>query len=127
MSNNKKKILIVDDDEAVRKTIKTMLTTEEKYDIKEAEDGLIAEKKIEEFLPDLIILDIRMPKKDGYEVLWDLKKRPSMQHVKVVAVSGFSGNIGGVIMDVLGVDCFFKKPFDIKKFKEKIASLLECA
>ncbi|MBN1912832.1 MAG: response regulator [Candidatus Omnitrophica bacterium] len=121
----RKKILVVDDDDIVRKTIINILELEGKYDIEEAQDGLIAEKKIEEFIPDLIILDIKMPNKDGYEVFWDLKKKPDKGHIKVIAVSGFSGQIGGAIMDALGADSFFEKPLDIKKFRERVNALLK--
>ena len=62
------KILIVDDEKAIRRTLKEILEYE-KYDIDEAEDGEIGLEKIEKNNYDVVILDIKMPKKDGLEVL----------------------------------------------------------
>lgn len=120
----KKKILIIDDCPIVRATLKKVLEFGDSYDIIEAEDGNLAENIIEHSCPDLIILDIQMPGKSGYELFWNLKKKPETKHVKVVAISGFSGNIGSAIMGALGADCFFEKPIDNKAFLTKVASLL---
>ena len=119
-----KKILIVDDDEGMRHSIKRLLSLERKYDIEEASDGIAAEKKAEEFVPDLIILDIKMPGKDGYEVCFNLRKKIGNEKMKVVAMSGFSGKFGEAIMEALGADCYFEKPFDSEVFKKRIAALL---
>lgn len=121
---NKKKILIIDDSEIVRTTLKKVLEFVGSYDIIEAEEGHCAEKLIENNCPDLIILDIHLPGKSGYELLWDLKKKPRSKQVKVVAISGYSGNIGSAIMGALGADCYFDKPVDNNTFLIKVAALL---
>lgn len=120
----KKKILIIDDEVNMRHAIARLLNTERRYDIQEASDGFEAEKKIKEFSPHLIILDIRMPGMHGYEVCLKIRGNPALADVKIVGISGISGKIGEAMMSVLGADCFFEKPFDNDKFKNKIAALL---
>ena len=124
MTDEKKKILIVDDDVVMRRSLTRLLSQEKKYDIEEAADGTVAEKMINEFAPDLIILDIKMPQKDGYEVLWSMKEQMKTQHIKVIGISGFSGDTGESIMTVLGADAFFEKPFEVDELKEKIEELI---
>jgi len=121
---DKKKILIIDDSEIVRTTLKKVLEFGQHYDIIVAEDGIIAQKLIEYSCPDLIVLDIHMPGKGGYELFCDLKRKPETRHVKVIAISGLSGHIGCAIMQGLGADCYFEKPIDNKNFVSKVSSLL---
>jgi two-component system nitrogen regulation response regulator NtrX len=68
------KILIVDDEKAIRRTLRDILEYE-KYEIEEAEDGEIGLQKIEKGNYDVIILDVKMPKKDGIEVLAAMQER----------------------------------------------------
>ena len=120
-----KKILIIDDDTNMRNAVNRILGLEKKYEVHEAIDGVDGEKKIGELKPDLVILDIKMPGKDGYEVCLDIRKNPILIDVKIVAITGYSGKIGEGIMEALGADAFFEKPFDNDKLKAEIARLLE--
>ena len=83
------KILIVDDEKAIRRTLKEILEYE-KYDIEEAEDGEIGLEKIEKNNYDVIILDVKMPKKDGIEVLTEMQQKGI--ETPVIVLSGH-GNI----------------------------------
>jgi len=121
----KKKVLIVDDDYGMRQSIKRLLTTEINCEIDEAGDGNEVEEKIKKFAPDLIILDIKMPGKDGYATCMHIRDSLGMKDVKIVGISGVSGRVGAAFMDVLGADCYFEKPFDNEEFKKKIIQLLK--
>lgn len=125
MDFKRKKILIVDDDRNMAHAIRRLLSVEGKYEIEGAVNGDEAEKKLENFLPDLIILDIKMPGKSGYEVLFKIREDESKQNVKVIGISGISGGIGASFMEILGADAYFEKPFDNQEFTEKIFKLLE--
>ncbi len=122
---DKKRILIIDDEENMRHAIRRLLEPDGTYEIAEAGDGLEAEKRIKDFSPDLVILDIKMPGKFGYEICMNIKENPQMSHIKVVGISGISGGIGNAMMSTLGADSYFEKPFDNDKFKNKITSLLK--
>jgi len=108
----------------MRKLLRLNLEQSKKYDIEEAANGIEAERKIKEFLPDLIVLDIKMPGKGRYEVCLNLKEDPSMRNIKIIGITGVSGTIGESIMKALGADYFFEKPFDPKRLEEKIEELL---
>ncbi|MFA5059704.1 MAG: response regulator [Candidatus Omnitrophota bacterium] len=120
----KKKILIIDDDDGMRSAIRRFLAAEGKYEIDEVSDGSMVEEKIKQFSPQLLLLDIRMPEKDGYEVCLSIRRNASLNNIKIIAMSGLAGNIGDAIIRALGADCFFEKPFDNEKLKAKIAELL---
>lgn len=125
LKNERKKILIVDDDEGMRQSIRRLLTIDGKYEIQEAIDGYDAEKKLKKFTPHLIIIDVKMPGKDGYATCMHIRDSLGLKDVKIVGISGISGGIGAAFMEVLGANFYFEKPFDTIKFKERIAKLLE--
>jgi len=120
----KKKVLIVDDDNNMRSALRRILSLDGQYDIDEATDGFIVEQKIKDFKPDLIVLDVKMPGKFGHEVCLNLRNDPATKHIKVLAISAFSGKINEAIMTACGADYFFEKPFDNDRFKAKIEELL---
>ncbi|MBU0468488.1 MAG: response regulator [Candidatus Omnitrophica bacterium] len=121
----KKRILIVDDEQEVRQAIRRILMVSGKYIIEEAVDGFDAEKILKTYMPDLIILDVKMPGKDGYATCMHIRDDLRMKNVKIVGISGFSGGIGRSFMETLGADFYFEKPFDTNKLRERISKLLE--
>ena len=124
MTLEKKRILIVDDDENIRNAIRRMLAIDNIYLIEEAQNGGEAEEQIECFIPDLVILDIKMPGKDGYDVSLDIRRHDTNKKIKIIAISGLMQNVIEPMMEALGVDYFFEKPFDNQLLKEKIQELL---
>lgn len=106
------KILIVDDEKAIRRTLKEILEYE-KYDIEEAEDGEIGLEKIEKNNYDVIILDIKMPKKDGIEVLTEMQQKGI--DTPVIVLSGH-GNIETAVEAVKkGAFDYIPKPPDLNR------------
>ena len=81
------KILVVDDEGAVRETLVTYLETEG-YDMRTADSGVTALKVIEEFKPQVVLLDIRMPDMDGLQCLRSIMKLTP--GIAVVVMSGFA-------------------------------------
>ena len=106
------KILIVDDEKAIRRTLKEILEYE-KYDIEEAEDGEIGLEKIEKNSYDVVILDIKMPKKDGLEVLTEMQQKGI--DTPVIVLSGH-GNIETAVEAVKkGAFDYIPKPPDLNR------------
>ncbi len=124
MENERKKILIVDDDAGVRLMIQRILSRDGKYAIEEAKDGFVAGEKLKIFKADLIILDIMMPGKDGYATCKDIRKDESLKNVKILGISGESGEIGTIFIEQYGADRFLEKPFNATAFKNIVAGLL---
>lgn len=125
MKEHKKKILIIDDDRAMSASIKRLLMIYGKYEIQELTDSNWMETVIIKFMPDLIILDVKMPGKGGYEICMHIKNNAALQHIKIMGVSGISGGIGAAFMKSLGADCYLEKPFDTHKFKKFVNQLIE--
>ena len=86
MDTNKKKVMIVEDDEHISKVYEIKLA-KEGYATSLAVDGDEAVAKITSEKPDLILLDLMIPKKDGFGVLEDIKKVPSLAGIPVIVLS----------------------------------------
>jgi excisionase family DNA binding protein len=119
-----KKILIVDDDKNMANSIKRVLRNSADYDIELAYNGFDAGRKFIGFDPDLVILDIRMPGLDGYEVAKNIKETSSNHRVKIIAVSAFFEEEGKNRIMKTGADCCLDKPFSPQILIEKVQELL---
>jgi DNA-binding response OmpR family regulator len=123
--NGKKKVLIVDDDKEMMQAIKRILMREKNFLVETADDGFEAGRKFSQFEPDLIILDIRMPGFDGYQVCSYIRKDLANARVKILAISGISANAEGARKIIrLGADDYLAKPFSNEELKMKISFLL---
>lgn len=108
--SNQYNILIVDDVEALRVTLSNELSSEG-YNIKSASDGVEALLLLKHHHFDLVILDIKMPKMDGFEVLKEIKQK--FIATKVIMLSGFADLKNVVESRRLGADDFVSKPYDL--------------
>ena len=124
MRNKKKKILIIDDDRVMSRSIKNLLIYDGNFEIRELADSNWMEDVIEQFQPDLIILDVKMPGKGGYEICMHIKDNEALRHIKIIGVSGLSGGIGAAFMEALGADKYFEKPFDAGNFRDQVKKLI---
>ncbi|NNF06441.1 MAG: response regulator [Candidatus Eisenbacteria bacterium] len=117
---NTKRVLIVDDEEPARMLLREMLSEEEDIEILgECADGLQAVKAVGELKPDLIFLDIQMPKLDGFEVL-DLIDRDGVDVVFVTAYDEYALKA----FEVNAVD-YLLKPFSESRLKEALGRARE--
>lgn len=101
MDNQNKKILIVEDDQFLREFYQELLTAEG-YFVDTAQDGEIGLSKMQNNEYDLVLLDLMLPKKDGVQILRDLKVTPPK-----------SGNLTIVVLTNLGQDVVIKECFDL--------------
>lgn len=105
------KILVIDDDQRLGKTIKNVLSTEG-YDVCYANSGALGIQKAFEYMPDLILCDIRMNTIDGYQVLNVLKESSLIDHVPFIFLTGNS-ELEDIRFGMdLGADDYFVKPFN---------------
>ncbi len=107
-------ILIVDDQPDNLNTLKLILA-KEKYQVREAFSGKLALNSVAEKIPDLIILDIRMPIMDGYEVCRQLKAHPETKDIPVIFISGLSEVEDKVKAFQAGGIDYITKPFQGKE------------
>ena len=86
-----KKILFIEDEEALQRTMGEMLE-QNSYSILKALDGEAGLKMAKKELPDLILLDLILPKKNGFEVLVELKKDPATKNIPVIVLTNLEGS-----------------------------------
>ena len=116
-----KKILVVDDDLDTCYAIKEGFFTE--YDIKTAESGKKCFRYLESDIPDLILLDIMMPKMNGWEVIKRLKENNKWKNIPIIIITSSSANI----VEKAGkfyADDLIEKPFTINDLKKRIDNIL---
>lgn len=114
------KLLVVDDEKLIREVIREYGEAEG-YEIVEAENGMDALKILEKDQIDLMILDIMMPKLDGYSVLRELKNRS----VPVIMLSARSEEFDKLMGFDLGTDDYMTKPFSPKELMARVKSILK--
>ncbi len=116
---SRKKILIVEDSPTTRKVV--VLTLKQKgYALVEARDGLEALSKIDEERPDLVLLDIILPKMDGYRILSIIKKSPELRDTPVILLTSKDGLLNKVKGRLAGSTAYLTKPFKPKELIETV-------
>ncbi|MEX2287591.1 MAG: response regulator [Planctomycetaceae bacterium] len=117
------KILIADDNQQNCELLEVYLTGE-KYQIAVAADGQETLQKVAEFEPDLILLDIMMPKLSGYEVCQQLKRQKETRDIPILMVTALNeqGDIAKAVR--AGCDDFLSKPVNRLELQTRVRSLL---
>lgn len=113
-------ILVVDDEELIRNVIREYLENE-KYEVLEAVDGEEALKMVSTHKIDLIILDIMMPKKDGYTTLKEIKKE---KNIPIIMLSARSEEYDKLLGFDLGIDDYLTKPFSPRELLARVKAVL---
>jgi len=122
MEEKRAKILVVDDEEFNRELLEAILVN--KYDINMACNGEEALEKVNTELPDLILLDVMMPRMDGYEVCRRLKERKETKIIPVVMVTALREKEDRIKGLEAGADDFLTKPIDKAEVLARVKSLL---
>ena len=120
MVNDPVHILVVDDDDRIRTLLKEFLN-ESKYIISTANDALQASEKIKIFKFDLIVLDVMMPGKSGYDLTKEIKKEFNIPIILLTAKGEVENRIKGL---ELGADDYIGKPFEPKELLLRIKNII---
>jgi len=120
---SKGRILVVDDEIYIVHILDFSLGMEG-YEVLTALDGEQALERLKSDKPDLIVLDIMMPKVDGYEVCRTIKSNPETQHIPVILLSAKGRNVDQKMGFDVGADDYITKPFSPRKLVERINQLL---
>lgn len=118
----KKKILIIEDEENIANAEKLIL--EPHYEVHHAKDGDEGLQKIRELLPDLIVLDLMMPKRGGYDVCFHMRQDDKLANIKVLMVSAKNQEIDKEKGVMVGTDGYLTKPFEPEELLEKVSAIL---
>jgi len=119
------KIMIVDDEPDLLEVVKLILESDN-YKVVTAGSGQEALDKIEKEMPDLVLLDIIMPKMDGWEVFSRIKSNPKTHEIPVIMLTAKDQRIDKLIgLHVVRVDDYITKPFGRSELLERIRRVLQ--
>lgn len=119
-----KKILIVDDEPNIVMTLEYAFKKQD-YQVFIARDGQEALDILESEIPNVVLLDIMMPKVDGYQTLQQIKSKDALKSVKVVFLTAKTKSADIEKGLAMGADRYLTKPFSIRKVIKEIDSLIE--
>lgn len=119
----KPRILIVDDDEK-NLTLLSIKMEREGYDVEKASNGLEALEKVTSFKPDLVLMDVMMPKMDGYEALRRIKSKEETRYIPVIMLTGRTEIEDKVMGFEVGAEDYINKPYSLMEVAARVKSLL---
>jgi DNA-binding response OmpR family regulator len=118
-----KKILIADDNENIREAL-TYLLEDEGYSLLIAKDGAETLKKVKEFRPDVLLLDVMMPEVNGYDVCRSIKNDPDLKCIYVIMLTAKGQAAEQERGREAGADEYVVKPFSPMDIRSKIMNIL---
>lgn len=124
LDSGKRRVLVVDDDEAIVEMLVDLLTHDGRFEVRAATNGFDAGAMTREFRPDLLVLDYMLPDLNGNKVCERIRKDPTLSNMKIIIVSGAvdRAEIEQLMAD--GADEFIKKPFDVDHLVSRMVELL---
>lgn len=122
-SKRQTRVLVVDDDEDGLYILKLLLT-KMKYEVHTARDGEEALQKAEALVPDIILLDVMMPKLNGFEVCKRVKSSPEGMYIPIILLTAKSELMSKIEGLDCGADEYLTKPYDMSELTARIRSML---
>ena len=123
ISHNLSVALVVEDNEDLRMYISEIL--QDRYKILFAEDGMKGERMALEHIPDIILSDVMMPKKDGYAMCHDLKTNQKTSHIPLIMLTAKAGQDNKIEGLTQGADVYLTKPFNADELLLHIKNLID--
>ena len=118
-----KRILICDDEPNIVISLE-FLMEQSGFEVAVARDGDDTLRQIDTFGPDLVLLDVMMPGRNGYEVCQRLRANPAWQHIKVVMLTAKGRDTEAAKGMALGADAYITKPFSTRELVVRVRELL---
>ena len=119
-----KKVLIADDEQNIVISLE-FLMKREGFEVVVANDGEEAIRRIRAHQPDLVLLDVMMPKKSGFEVCQEVKSDPALGGVRILMLTAKGRDTEVAKGLALGADAYMTKPFSTRELVDKVRSMLE--
>ena len=118
------KVLIIDDDPVTLAALADAFTWVGRYKVEVAQDGYEGLIRVGSFRPDVLVLDLRMPGLNGFQVCRRIKADPVTRPIRILAVSGYAQGDTTVRAFEAGADAFFEKPFDFGRLRAEVDRLV---
>ena len=116
-------VLVADDETNIVLSLE-FLMKQAGFDVQVANDGEAALSAIAENVPDLVLLDVMMPKRDGYDICSAIRQNPDWQHIKIVMLTAKGREMEREKGLAVGADDYITKPFSNRVVVERVKQLL---
>lgn len=118
-----KKVLIADDEPNIVMSLQFLMEAAG-YEVRTVADGAAALRVLDDFRPDLVLLDVMMPTRNGYEICQAIREAPALHGIKVVMLTAKGRDIDAEKGLALGADEYVTKPFATKELVAKVKAML---
>jgi two-component system, OmpR family, response regulator RpaA len=125
LESGKRRVLIVDDDQAVVDLISDVLASDARFETRVVNNGFGAGMLAKEYHPDLIILDVMLPDINGQAVCELIRQDPTMSDIKIICISGLIEEDKIAELKTSGADDFLSKPLDIDELVRRVCRPLD--
>ncbi len=126
LTDGRKKVMVVDDSITMRR-VATRLLSKNDYDVVTAKDGVDALAQLEDASPDVMLLDIEMPRMDGFELATHMKNEARFRDIPIIMITSRTGAKHRDHAMQIGVDRYMGKPYQEDELLENIAALIRRA
>ncbi len=127
LESGKKRVLVVDDDDAIVEMFTELLERDGRFEVRTASTGYGAGILTEQFRPDILLLDFKLPDINGTAVCRTIRSNPTYQHMQIIVISGVADPDEVAELKAAGADEFIRKPFDINAIIHRIGDLVKVA
>lgn len=125
LDSGKKKVLAVDDDEAILEMLVELLERDGRFEVKVARGGYEAGMLTQEMQPDVLVLDYKLPDVNGNIVCETIRKNPAFSEMRIIIISGVADPDEIQQLMEAGADDFLRKPFQIDELITRILQLVQ--
>jgi len=127
LETGRKRVLVVDDDEAIVEMFTELLARHGQFEVKTARTGYDAGILTEQFRPDVLLLDFKLPDINGNVVCRTIRSNPNYEHIHIIVISGVADPDEVKELLSAGANEFIRKPFDINAVISRIAEAVKVA
>jgi DNA-binding response OmpR family regulator len=117
-------VLVVDDEPNIVMSLE-FLMEQAGFEVRVAADGEAALKAMEDKVPDLVLLDVMMPKRDGYDLCQMIRAKPEWKDVRIIMLTAKGREVEREKGMALGADDYVTKPFSTRELVERVKTFLE--
>jgi two-component system, OmpR family, response regulator len=125
LASGRKRVLVVDDDQAIVDMFVELLERDGRFEVRTAITGYDAGLLTQQFRPDVMLLDFKLPDINGNVVCRTVRGQPEFEHMKIIIISGVADPDEIAELRTAGADEFIRKPFAIESVIAKMAELLK--
>lgn len=124
LDSGKKRVLVVDDDEAIVEMFTDLLDRDGRFEVRTCTTGYDAGILTEQFRPDVLLLDFKLPDVNGTAVCKSIRSNSKYEHIRIIIISGVADPDEVQELRLAGADDFIRKPFDINEVISRMVDLV---